>query len=525
MSVDARAVSRVPEVTDGASGRFGLAWVIAVGIAYGLVHSALRLSISQTLPIDDIRSNVYAQTFELGYAAKQPPLYEWLLWLVQQATGPNLLSFLLLKYALLTATFAFLYLIARRIFADDRWAVLAGLSPLMLYQTGLNLHEGVTQTMGLICAVAATMWAFMRLAEQGRARDYVLFGVAAGLGLLAKYNFAAFLFILLGCAALQATLRARLLDLRMLLSIGIGSAVVAPFAYWLITQGHDLVAVYQSSVAPLAQKSWLEARGIGLIKTVWVPLAFLFPLDAVVLFFPGTLPAGWAAIKDGLTPRNWDRATPDWQLLLLHMTLGGFMVLAIGALATGATHYLERYMHPFFLLTPLWLLALVAQSGNATRRLAILAVLFVGTALLVVPVRSRDLLSTMAGDCRKCRIAVPYQGLAAALKERGFRSGTIIAATSEDAGNLRRFFPEARIVRLEPPRYAPRARAAQAGDKLAVVWRDGKKLRGSVRKEHAEILRGLGVAPEQVSVVWPTGTNARQRVFNWLVIVTDAPPE
>lgn len=80
-------------------------------------------------------------------------------------------------------------------------------------------------------------------------------------------------------------------------------------------------------------------------------------------------------------------------------------------------------------------------------------------------------------------------------------------------------------MRLEPPRYAPRARAAQAGDKLAVVWRDGKKLRGSVRKEHAEILRGLGVAPEQVSVVWPTGTNARQRVFNWLVIVTDAPPE
>jgi hypothetical protein len=107
MSVDARAVSRVPEVTDGASGRFGLAWVIAVGIAYGLVHSALRLSISQTLPIDDIRSNVYAQTFELGYVAKQPPLYEWLLWLVQQATGPTLLSFLLLKYALLTATSPF----------------------------------------------------------------------------------------------------------------------------------------------------------------------------------------------------------------------------------------------------------------------------------------------------------------------------------------------------------------------------------------------------------------------------------
>jgi hypothetical protein len=150
---------------------------------------------------------------------------------------------------------------------------------------------------------------------------------------------------------------------------------------------------------------------------------------------------------------------------------------------------------------------------------------FVGTALLVVPIRARNLLNTMAGECRKCRIAVPYHGLAAVLKERGFHSGTIIAATSEDAGNLRRFFPEARIVRLESPRYAPPARAAQAGDKLAVVWREGQKLRGSARKEHAEILRGLGVVPEHVSVVWATGPNAKRRVFDWLVIVTDAPPQ
>ena len=43
---------------------------------------AIRLSISHNLPVDDIKSNVYTQTLELGYIAKQPPLYEWLLWLV-----------------------------------------------------------------------------------------------------------------------------------------------------------------------------------------------------------------------------------------------------------------------------------------------------------------------------------------------------------------------------------------------------------------------------------------------------------
>jgi hypothetical protein len=42
-------------------------------------------------------------------------------------------------------------------------------------------------------------------------------------------------------------------------------------------------------------------------------------------------------------------------------------VLILGALLTGATHYLERYMHPFFLLTPLWLIGLVETSGNPSR--------------------------------------------------------------------------------------------------------------------------------------------------------------
>ena len=65
---------------------------------------------------------------------RQPPLYEWLLWSVQQLTGPTLPSFLLIKYGLLTATVAFLYLAATRIFRTWGYAVLAGLSPFLLFQ-------------------------------------------------------------------------------------------------------------------------------------------------------------------------------------------------------------------------------------------------------------------------------------------------------------------------------------------------------------------------------------------------------
>jgi hypothetical protein len=385
------------------------------------------------------------------------------------------------------------------------------------------VHEGVTQTIGLICAVAATMWAFMRVAEHGRVGDYLLFGLTAGLGLITKYNFAGFLAVLLGSALLQPALRAPLFNWRALLSFAVAALVVSPVVYWLIIEHHDLVALYQSSIAPTAHNHWLQARLDGLVKSVWVPFGFLFPLDVLLLFFPGTLREGWKEIKQAVMPRSWNGAEPDWRLFLLHMTLGGFIVLGLGALVTGATHYLERYMHPFFLLTPLWLLALVETGGKAPRRLAILSTVLVISTIAVIPLRARDLSNTMTGACRKCRIAIPYDGLADALKVRGFQSGTIIAATREDAGNLRRFFPDARIVRLERPRYEPPPRVIKSGDKLAVVWREGYRLTKEAKSEYNAIVQGLGVTPEPVSAALQNGSGTSKRQFEWKVIVVDVP--
>ncbi len=157
--------------------RAGLWVVLSAGLLYGLLHAVLRLALSTNLPQDDVTANILAQTLEPGYLPRQPPLYEWLLWTVQRVTGPTLPSFLFLKYALLTATLGFLYLIGLRIFTERKWAVLGALSPLLLFQIGWNLHEGVTHTMVMMCAVAASFWAFIRVVERGRVPDYILFGV------------------------------------------------------------------------------------------------------------------------------------------------------------------------------------------------------------------------------------------------------------------------------------------------------------------------------------------------------------
>lgn len=523
MSADATARGEASSGALRPAWVWGLWIVVAIGLAYGLVFGGMRLATSDNISQDAAMANVLAQTLALGYDERQPPLYEWVLWSVQKATGPTLLSFLLIKYFLLSATFGFLYLAARRLFSDWRWQFIAAFSPLLLYQIGWNLHEGMTHTLMLTCAVAASLWVFMRLAERGAAGDYVLFGLIVGLGLLSKYGFAAFLIILLVSAFLQPALRRRFLTWRIFLALGVAAAVTAPFAYWLIAEHRDLVAVFDDAVAPMASE-WLKARAIGLGLAFYAPLGFLFPLDVILLvFFPRIVREAWGALKLCVRPRDWSRSVPDWPLLLLHITIGGFLCLILGALLAGATHYLERYMHPLFLLTPLWLLVLVARTGNPERKVKVLAAVLLTVTMAAVPVRAMKLAKNLGAECGKCRMAAPYGELAEALRARGFNSGTIIASDRNDAGNLRRYFPKARIVCLQRPEYGPPVRSADFRERAAVVSRpkDARWLPKAAKPQLGMIGQSAGLV-QKFSLLWTAVNASNPNVERkWLVTMTE----
>lgn len=464
------------------------------------------------LPQDDVTANILAQTLEPGYLPRQPPLYEWLLWTVQRVTGPTLPSFLFIKYGLLTATFGFLYLIGFRIFAERNWTILAALSPLLLYQTGWNLHEGVTHTMVMTCAVAASFWAFMRVVERGRAGDYILFGVFVGLGMISKWSFAAFVMALLGSSMFQQS--------------GAASIIVAsPAIYWVVAGHQDLISVYGQAVAPLVSESRFKATLIGLGLSLFAPLAFLFPLDVILLaLFPRMARQAALSIRNAFSPQRAGEV--NWERLILHMTIAGFILLMLGALLTGATHYLERYMHPFFLLTPLWLLALVERIGPSSRRALIFGVVLVTVTGAVLPLRFYDDLHAMGPQCRKCRVAIPYEGLARSLATRGFHQGTIIAQTRHDAGNLRRYFPQSRVVCLENPRYAPRLREKAIGQVALVL---NPKSRPRYLHDALRQATALGAtvssSAETVSVPWqPWPPSSPERSWSWTVFVADLGP-
>ena len=83
-------------------------------------------------------------------------------------------------------------------------------------------------------------------------------------------------------------LRARLLDWRLLLSVGAAAVVAAPFVAWLIEGRHDLVALSHGSACrdepPQGHADWAWQGDLCAAR-------FLFPLDLIVLMlFPGMLP-------------------------------------------------------------------------------------------------------------------------------------------------------------------------------------------------------------------------------------------
>jgi hypothetical protein len=203
--------------------------------------------------------------------------------------------------------------------------------------------------------------------------------------------------------------------------------------------------------------------------------------------------------------------------MLFCMTLLGFVFLVLGAVLTGGSNYLERYMHAFFLFTPLWLMWLVTRCDSAAQPKSIGIVLLAAT-LAVVPVRAVNLAWALEPDCGSCRLAVPYESLAAKLKSMGFATGTLMVMDRNDGGNLRRFFRKARIALLRRPYFAPTVRPQDLHTPAVIVWRS--KHGGPLPFSAAPAIWQIGgtVVGEPESVNVPTtvlGDQRKPRDWTW----------
>ncbi|HUZ13794.1 MAG TPA: glycosyltransferase family 39 protein [Caulobacteraceae bacterium] len=441
-------------------GRFwGVAAIVAL---YRIAYSIPIALASPALGMDNVADNVWAQQLRLVYQLRQPPLFEWLLWPVQRLTGPNAVSFLIVKDALMTLTAVFLFGAARYAIKDRRLAAVAVLSYGLFYNVAWTMLERLTQSSLLLCCCAAAAWTFVRALRTGRTLDYALLGAALGAGLIAKFNFALFGLGLVGACLAEPTLRRRLRPAPLTLSLLVAAAIAAPFVYGVAVSGQPVARAAVNIMEGGARAPYLARVGQGLSGLALSLVEFSLALVPLALL------AFWKPLATA--PPGADAAAAHARLFG-RTSLIAAALAAIGIVASGSIYVRDWHVLPVFAVLPLWLFARVERGGVSARRLRLWPwIVFVPVAACA-SISVAGALVPDAAYCGRCGQLTPYPALARDLETMGAAEATLVVLDPYTAGNLRAQLPKARIVM---PGFAP-TRPAGAGLDCVAVWETGTR--------------------------------------------------
>ena len=442
--------SKLENLADGFASRLaspgGVAGFYAV---YGLIHAIVASASGAALALDDVKLNVLTQSLRAGYLPDNPPLFEWMLTGAQIFTGPSVVSFLIVKYALLLATGVLTFMIGRLLYDDARRAGLAAFSLVLLYQIGWNYHQAFTHSTALIAAVMLFWYALLRLGRRDDAIAYALFGAAIALGVLSKYSFAASALIGIVAALRSTRLRRALAKPGIVLSLAVAVLILVPHLHWVLTANADIATTAGERLLG-GEASYLARISVALPNALWAILSFGLPLVLLVAT-PRTIAAALRSAPD-----EFMRVMRDAAVL-------GAVALVLSVIALGLGNMQERYAIAFLLPGLFWLVSLI----NVARfRFVLLAGLAITLFIAGVRVVERG----VAGPpfCSSCRQWIPYDALKASIDLRRSAATTLVAHDENTAGNLRRLYPSVRVLSSHLPTFNPSSEAR--GAPCLFVW-------------------------------------------------------
>lgn len=216
---------------------------------YGLVLALLllalfayRLVAAQLVQLELYGDEAYyfgwAQSLEWGYYSK-PPMVAWLIWLSSQLCG-NAEPCLRLGASLLyPATAWLLYLLGSRLFAPrvGFWAAL-GYATLPMVALGSWF---ITTDAALLFFWTLALYGLARALDGNHWRDWLLLGLALGLGGLSKYSMVFFAVGGLALIALSAEARRQLRNPRLYAAVVLAFLIFLPNLVW--NAQHQFVSV------------------------------------------------------------------------------------------------------------------------------------------------------------------------------------------------------------------------------------------------------------------------------------------
>ena len=427
---------------------------------YFLLNFLVRMALPDSLERDEAQQILLSQWLAAGYDT-QPPFYNWVQYAVIQVTGPSVFAISLLKNLVLFSAYLAYGLAARTVLKSRDLAIVATLSLLTIPQIAFEAQRDLTHTVAVVFASALFLYGFFRTLAAPSAASYLLTGIAIGIGLISKYNFA-----LLPAAALTAILfdrewRGRVFDRRLLLTIAASAAIVAPHALWLVDH---LGLATQRTMAKLGED------GTGLSSSTQVAGGFASLALAVVGFSAVTV-AVFAAVFRGRLLKALSHGN-RWTALIERMMLVFVLALVLLVVFGGASHIKDRWLTPLLLVLPLYL-CLKLEAAGAIDELDLKRFLPISLLIMVaVPaiLFGRVAAAGLTGDYQK--LNVPYDGFAAHVREaEDVAPAAILTDDTHLAGNLRLQFPGVPVV-AETYSEVGTPPASNPIKPLLLVWRN-----------------------------------------------------
>lgn len=472
-------------------------------VGYFSLHIVLRVGLSGSLDLDEAEQVMLSQWLLPGYT-EQPPLYTWMQYGLFQIFGRTVFAVSLLKNLLLLFTYIFVFLAARLTLHNDRTAVLAAISLLLIPQIGWESQRDMTHTTLVVCAAAATVWQVLMLLRDQHPFRYILLGLTIGVGILAKSNYLLFLAVFLIATATVAEGRKALFTPKVLLLPIVALIFASPYLIWLADNW---------SVLFTTAKKFKQGRDffylLGPLSLIRAAFLFLAPL--LLLFL--------AVHPKAIIPRAGNDRPQEQRLIIQYFKLL-FPALLMIVLLLKVTYVKDRWLQPLLFPIPLLLFSLVPAAELAAKRGQRIFFTVAGIAALAIYLAFTLRVAGAGKMDRYCRLNIPFAAMAADLAQLGFQNGVIFSENLLMAGNFSLNLPQSTAL---IPEYGF-GRYASPGTKAAIVWLADKRTAPPEKLTHYFQTRyGIDLNTAQISSFEHPKLYGPRSLSRLAVILTDLP--
>ncbi|WP_337266427.1 glycosyltransferase family 39 protein [Oryzifoliimicrobium ureilyticus] len=482
-------------------------------VIYFCANFIVRLLLPNTLELDEGQQIFFSQWIALGYGS-QPPFYNWLQYFVIEVLGSSVFSLALLKNTLLLSAYLLYFGAAKTMLRRADLAAVATLGLLTIPQISFEAQRDLSHTVAVIFSACLFLFFLCRTIEKPSIAGYSLTGVAIGIGFISKYNFVMLPIAALFALAFDGQMRKRILDWRILLTLGFAVVIAFPHLIWLKGNIAQATAetVDKMSTGDSSVRLYQIAKG-------------LFSFTAAIggfgaLTFILYLAAFRKRLLHSLTAE--DRWTAFIERLLLLFAFFIVMIVVFG----GASNIKDRWLTPVMLVLPAYL-CLKMKASNAADHLTFRRFLPICIAVMVIIptiLGGRVFAAPWTGSYQKLNI--PYQAFARhALAEK--QPSFVLVSDMSLAGNMRLQLPQVPV--MTPDVYPDlKPSAPSLPTPALIVWHDSRKgvpLMPENLREWLDAHRDQyrPDAPQDVSLPYNYGRPDDTYVFHyiWLEAVTN----